>query len=178
MEEIEYCYECDKDVKPIVKCEKNNYTYRGKEFTVVENVHYCPNCNSMLINNNLDNSMYNIYNEYLHLFGLSIEKIKQIRVDLNLSQEMFSKILGWSKKSVVRYENQESIPQGEYLNTYMILNEDPYHIVKLMEMKKNNFSKDEYYKILNSLPFTNTYKTINAILYILKNNTLCETSLI
>lgn len=177
MGKMEYCYECDKDVIAIVKREKNNYTYRGKSFMVIEEVRYCPHCHSELLNNNLDNSMYNIYNAYLELFDLSFEKIKEIRTSLNLSQEVFSKILGWSKKSIVRYENNDSIPQGEYLNTYMILNENPYYIVKLLERQKNNFSTEEYFKILNMLPFNEMYKTINAVLYILKDNKLCETLL-
>mgnify|MGYP005887589319 FL=1 len=96
---------------------------------------------------------------------------------MNLSQEVFSKILGWSKKSIVRYENSDSVPQGEYLNTYMILNENPYYIVKLLERQKNNFTEEEYYKILSILPFSKVYKTVNTILYLLKNNKLCETSL-
>lgn len=177
MEKLEYCYECDKDVEPIIKEEKNKYTYRDKDFMVCEEVRYCPYCNSELVNDNLNDAMYNIYNSYLQLFDLSFKKIKEIRINLNLSQELFSKILGWSKKSVVRYENNDSIPQGEYLNTYMILNENPYYIVKLLERKKDNFSKEDYYRILNILPFKEIYKTINTILYMLKDNRLCETSL-
>ena len=37
--------------------------------------------------------------------------------------------------------------------------------------------KEEYYKILSILPFSKEYKTVNTILYLLKNNKLCETSL-
>lgn len=177
MERLEYCYECNKDVNPTIKTEKNKYTYRGKEFLVVEEVHYCPKCGNILINDNFDNDMYKIYDCYLKLFNLSFEKIKEIRIKLNLSQEVFSKILGWSKKSIVRYENSDSVPQGEYLNTYMILNENPYYIVKLLERQKNNFTEEEYYKILSILPFSKVYKTVNTILYLLKNNKLCETSL-
>lgn len=177
MERLEYCYECNKDVKSNIKTEKNKYTYRGKEFLVVEEVHYCPKCGNILINDNFDNDMYKIYDCYLKLFDLSFEKIKEIRTNLNLSQEVFSKILGWSKKSIVRYENNDSVPQGEYLNTYMILNENPYYIVKLLERQKNNFTEEDYYKILSILPFSKVYKTVNTILYLLKNNKLCETSL-
>ena len=176
MKIIEYCYECNEDVEPIIKCEKNNYTYREKEFTVIENVHYCPICNSELLNDNLDSSMYNIYNSYLELFDLSFKKIKEIRTNLNLSQEIMSKILGWSKKSIVRYENAESVPQGEYLNMYIRLNENPFYIIKLLEKQKNYLNNEEYYKILRLLPFYDKYKTINSILYLLNNNSLYETS--
>ena len=80
MERLEYCYECNKDVNPTIKTEKNKYTYRGKEFLVVEEVHYCPKCGNILINDNFDNDMYKIYDCYLKLFNLSFEKIKEIRI--------------------------------------------------------------------------------------------------
>ena len=70
MKRIEYCFECNKDVEVIIKCEKNSYTFREKEFIVVEENHYCPICNTELLNDTLDNSMYNIYNEYLMIRGL------------------------------------------------------------------------------------------------------------
>ncbi len=80
------------------------------------------------------------------------------------------------KKSIVRYENSDSVPQGEYLNTYMILNENLLYC-KIIRKTKNNFTEEEYYKILSILPFSKVYKTVNTILYLLKNNKLCETSL-
>lgn len=52
---------------------------------------------------NFDSDMYKIYDCYLNLFDLLFEKIKEIRTNLNLSQEVFSKILGWSKKSIIKY---------------------------------------------------------------------------
>ena len=177
MKKIEYCFECDKDVESIIKYEENNYTYRDKEFKVVEEVHYCPICHSELLNDVLDNSMNNIYNGYLKLFDLSFEKLKEIRTKLNLTQELMAKILGWSKKSIVRYENMESVPLGEYLNMYITLNENPFDIVKILERQKHCFEEEEYYKILKTLPFYDKYKTVNSILYLLEDNPLYETSL-
>ncbi len=177
MKRIEYCFECNKDVEVIKKCEKNSYTFREKEFIIVEENHYCPICNTELLNDTLDSSMYNIYNEYLKLFDLSFNKIKGIRTNLNLTQELMAKILGWSKKSIVRYENADSVPQGEYLNMYITLNENPFHIMKILEKQKNIISPEEYYKILKLLPFYDKYKTINSVLYLLKDNSLYETSL-
>ena len=177
MDRYEYCFECNKDVKPDIKTEKNNYTFRDKEFTVVEEVHYCPKCRSQLLNDTMDNSLYKIYDGYLSLFNLSFDKIKKIRTDLNLSQDSFADILNWSKKSIVRYENAQSVPQGEYLNMYVLLNDNPYYIVKLIEKKKEEMGKDKYYKLLRLLPFYDQYKTTNAILYILNNNSMYETNL-
>lgn len=176
MKKIEYCYECDCDVEVITKCEENRYTYRDREFVVLENIDYCPNCNSALLDANLDESMYDIYNGYLKLYDLSFEIFKEIRTKLNLSQDVMSKILGWSKKSIVRYENAESVPQGEYLNIYKKLKDNIFYIIKILENKKEELG-EEYYDILKKLPFYDKYKTVNSVLYLLDNNSLYETSL-
>lgn len=136
MKRLDYCRECNKDVVPVIRCEENNYTYRNKEFTVIENIHYWPLCNTELLNANLDSSMYKIYDGYLKLFNLSFDKLKKIRTSLNHSQELMAKILSWSKKSIVRYENAESVPQGEYLNMYIALNENPYYIMKILKRER------------------------------------------
>ena len=134
MEEKCYCYKCDVDVIPKCVTETNDYTFRGKEFKVKEVILRCPKCNSELFTDDVvDKSMHEIYNMYLKLFDLSFEKLVSIRKNLNLSQELMSRILGWSKKSIVRYENFESVPQGEYLNMYIELNNNPYLIVKILE---------------------------------------------
>lgn len=173
-----YCYQCDVFVKPNKKQVKTNYTYRGKTFEVSEDAFLCPKCkNELLQEDILDNAFENIYNEYLKLYNLSFEKIKEIRKDLNLTQEQMAKIFGWSKKSIVRYENADSIPQGEYLNTYLTLNENPFYIIKVLERSKSVIDNEEYYKILKGLPFYDQYKTINTALYLLDDNDLYETSL-
>lgn len=173
-----YCYHCDSVVESEKQINKNTYSFRGKDFYVKETILFCPTCkNELLQDDMLDNSLNNIYNEYLKLFNLSFEKIKRIRKDLKLTQEQMSKILGWSKKSIVRYENAESIPQGEYLNTYMTLNDNPFYLIKVLERNKNMLDEDEYYKLLESLPFYDEYKIINSVLYLLDDNSLYETSL-
>ena len=110
-----YCYNCDKDVNPNIINQVNTYTVHKCEVKVFEESFECPFCKSELINDNLDKSLYNIYNEYLKLHNLSFCKLKQIRNSYNLSQELFAKALGWSKRTIVRYENAESLPQNQYL---------------------------------------------------------------
>ncbi len=173
-----YCYNCNTYVEAKQKKEKNVYEFRGKSFEVEETIVYCPNCDLELLPDEvLDNEMNKIYNAYLNLFDLSFKKIKEIRNRLNISQETMAKILGWSKKSIVRYETGESIPQGEYLETYISLQKDPFLIIKLLEKKKKDFKEQEYYNILKKLPFYEEYKAINAVLYILENNPIYETAL-
>ena len=35
MERLEYCYECNKDVNPTIKTEKNKYTYLTNEHLAI-----------------------------------------------------------------------------------------------------------------------------------------------
>lgn len=173
-----YCYNCDIEVELKKEKIKTNYSYRGKNFEVEEEVLVCSKCDKEIFNDEtLDSSFEKIYNEYLKIYNLSFARIKEIRKELKLSQDKMSKILNWSKKSIVRYENAESIPQGEYLNMYITLNENPFYIIKVLERNKIEIGLEEYYKILHELPFFDEYKTINAALYLLKDNELCETSL-
>lgn len=173
-----YCYNCNTFVDAKQRKEKNVYEFRGKSFEVEETIVYCPNCELELLPDEiLDSEMNKIYDSYLKLFGLSFNKIKKVRTNLNISQEIMSKILGWSKKSIVRYETGESIPQGEYLETYISLQKDPFLIMKFLEKKKKIFEEKEYYNILEKLPFYEEYKAINAVLYILENNPMYETNL-
>ena len=67
-----YCYDCNKDVNVIEKVKKEKYQYRHKDFFVTEKVYLCPNCNNKLIDEELDNSLYNIYNGFLKLYNLSL----------------------------------------------------------------------------------------------------------
>lgn len=178
MMEKYYCYNCNKDIVPLSKEEVNTYTFRDKCFDVTEVIAVCPNCQCELLGDSLlDSSMNKIYDAYLELFDLSFSMLKEIRTNLNLSQELMAKILGWSKKSIVRYENAESVPQGEYLNMYIRLKEDPFYIMKILEGQRLIFDEKEYYKIIDKLPFYDKYKTVNTILYLLEDNSLYQTSL-
>ena len=113
-----YCYKCDKDVDVISKKEKREYTIHNVSFDVNETVYYCSTCGLELINDTLDNDLKNITNTYLKQYDLSVDKFKQIRESLNLSQELFAKALGWSKNDVVCYENSQKLPSIERLNIY------------------------------------------------------------
>ena len=89
-----YCFNCDKDVKPLCTIQNNTYVVRHKTVHVEEQIFKCPFCENELINDNLNESLHNIYNAYLKLFELSFEELKEIRSFYNLSQELFSKALG------------------------------------------------------------------------------------
>lgn len=177
MEKKMYCFNCNKDVVPKTKVEKNVYIVHKEEILVEEEVFSCPYCELELLNEQLDNSLYNIYNEYLKKHNLSFKTLKEIRNSYNLSQELFAKALGWSKKTIVRYENAESLPQNQYLAIYKKIFNNKYEFLKILKDNKKLIDNKTYYKIYNAVNAEMDLKTINVFLYVLNNNYLTKTQI-
>lgn len=176
MKKFIYCYNCDRDVEPEVKNEKNTYIVHKQTVIVDEEILICPHCKNELIND-LDNSLYNIYNEYLKMYDLSFDKFKEIRKSFNLSQDLFAKALGWSKKTIVRYENAESLPQNQFLLTYKKISNNKDEFLNILKSNKPSISNEIYFKIYNLINVELDLKTINVFLFILKNNFLTKTQI-
>lgn len=172
-----YCFNCNKDVLPSENIQENTYIVRKKEVVVKEEVLTCPYCNNELINDNLSESLYLIYNEYLKLYGLSFEKLKEIRKSYNLSQELFAKALNWGKKTITRYEKAESLPQSQYLAIYKKIENDKNEFINILKSNKSNMDDKTYFKIYDSINTELDLKTINVFLYVLKNNFLTKTQI-
>lgn len=177
MEKKIYCFNCNKDVKPKSKKEKNTYIVHKHEVIVEEEVFTCPYCENELMNETLDNSLYNIYNEYLKKQKLSFEKLKEIRNSFNLSQELFAKALGWSKRTIVRYENAESLPQNQYLGVYKKILNNKNEFLNILKNNKSSIDNETYFKIYDAINAELDLKTINVFLYVLKNNFLTKTQI-
>lgn len=177
MKEKMYCYNCDSYVDAIQSKQINTYTIHNKDITIEEPCYKCKKCQEELIDETLDVSLNHIYNKYLEIYNLSIEKFKLIRNSLNLSQELFAKALGWSKKTVTRYELGQSLPQNEYLTVYQKLQKNKDEILKILNNNKDFISQKEYYTIIKKVNTKFPLKTIHTFLYILKNNPLYETQL-
>ena len=161
-----YCYNCNLDVDAQAKKEKRSYSYREHHFSIMEEVFYCPNCGLELVDN-LDDDLARIYDGYLNLFGLSLSSFKKIRESLHLDCKRFAKALGWAYKSIYRYENGESIPEGEYLSVYIKLHKNKDYILEKLYQNRINLTNDEYYDILNRINLKFDIKSRNVILYIL-----------
>jgi len=172
-----YCYMCNKDVEPLIKKEKNKYFVHKDEVIVNEEIFTCPCCKTELFDETLDNSLYIIYNEYLKKFNLSFETIKNIRKSFNLSQELFAKALGWSKRTVIRYENAESLPNKKNLAIYNSIKKNKNEFINILNNNKMSLKKEEYCKIYNLISTDLNLKTINTFLYVLKNNFLSKTQI-
>ena len=171
-----YCFDCNKDVIPNCTKQNNTYVIHKQDVTVEEDIFICPFCKNEL-NENLDNSLYKIYNEYLKLHNLSFETLKEIRNSYNLSQEMFAKALGWSKRTIVRYENGESLPQNQYLSIYKKIHNNKLEFLNILKTNRSFFDKNEYFKIYNLINAELDIKTIHTFLYVLKNNFLTKTQI-
>ena len=172
-----YCYNCKKDVFPDIKKEDNVYVVHNEKIKVKESILLCPNCKSELIDDNLDEALTNIYNYYLKKYDLSLESFKEIRNSYNLSQDLFAKALNWSKRSIIRYENGDSLPPKQYLKIYQKIAKDKNAFIKIVLNNKDTMAEKTYYKIFSLINADFDYKTINTFLYILKDNYLNKTQI-
>ena len=172
-----YCWYCDKDIVPVKKKEDNEYVIRGEKVRVHEKLSVCPICGNQIDDGTMDDQLRAGYDAYLNLFGLSFQKFKDIRESYHLSQELFAKALGWGKKTIVRYENVESLPQVQYLQVYKKIENDKIEFIKILNMNKQSIEEKTYNKICSLIGYQENLKNENAILYLLKNNGLNITQL-
>lgn len=172
-----YCWYCDKDIIPITKEEDNEYTIRGKKIKLHEKLPFCPICGNQVDDGTMDEQLRAGYDAYLNLFGLSFQKFKDIRESYHLSQELFAKALGWGKKTIVRYENVESLPQVQYLQIYKRIENNKEEFIKILNANKPLINKETYNKICSLIDYDVNIKNNNVILYLLKGNSLNITQL-
>lgn len=172
-----YCYNCDCLRTFEIKKEKSTYKIHNISFDVIEDVYYCSKCMEELVNDDLNNKLKKVYNTYLNFYNLSFEKFKKIRESYHLSQEDFAKTLGWSKKTIVRYENEQSLPLPDYLLTYSKIQNNKMEFLKILNERKIIIGDNDYYKILNKVKIDIDPKTINVLLYLLKDNSLNKTQI-
>ena len=172
-----YCFNCNKNIDYIEKKEQKKYSFRGNEYIIDNTIKVCPICNQevCLDMDDIESNDFfeKLYNKYLEQYNLNLNSFREIRKKYNLTQEQFSKILGWSKKSINRYENNQSIPQGEYLNLYKKLNENNNEIISII----NNSNIENKENILSQIKLDYSYKDCNLVSLILKNKKLYLTQL-
>ena len=171
----EYCFNCGKEIEYIKKHELVHHIIHGVEFDINQDVYYCKDCGEEIDVGNMDEELKSTIKGYFNYFG--INNPSDMRMKYNLTQELFAKIVGWSKKTIVRYENGQSLPQREYMNTYMQLNFDPFKLYSMVENKKEELN-DEYRTIIERLKDDDYFKGANLLLYILKQKPLYRIQLI
>lgn len=135
-----------------IKNHEHIYQIKGKEIKFNSDRRFCSKCNSLVYDEKLDNTAsekgIEIYNK---LYGVPKEEIIALRKKYNLSQELFSKVIGCAKKTLISYEKGVSIPNDSYLILIKILIANPEIIANLVEANKIQFTDKEYNKINNKI---------------------------
>jgi len=171
-----YCFQCNKENEYYIKQEYDEYELHGVEFKVKQNNYYCAVCNDEIDGGNMQEKMDKMCLGYLEHFGLSYDKLIKIRKRYNLTQEEFSKVLGWSNKSIVRYEKGQSLPQREYINTYLELEMNPYKLFYMVENQKEALGSS-YNAIIDKFKCNNYCKGLYLLLYFLNKKNLYKTQI-
>ena len=135
-----------------IKNHEHIYQIKGKEIKFNSDRRFCSKCNNLVYDEKLDNIAsekgIEIFNK---LYGVPKEEIIALRKKYNLSQELFSKVIGCAKKTLISYEKGVSIPNDSYLILIKSLIANPEIITNLVEANKVQFTDKEYNKINNKI---------------------------
>ena len=99
-----FCSTCGDFVSSFIQNVTETFNVRGIDITITSPARICENCGAIIFDAVLDDEKLKlVYRGYRKLKGmLQPEEIRAIREKRNLTQEEFSKILGFN---VARYEN-------------------------------------------------------------------------
>ena len=128
-----------------IKDYKHTYTIKGQKINLKSKRRFCSNCNNLVYDEVLDNEttkkVIELYNES---FGIDVDKLKEIRKEFGLSLELFSRIIGCAKKTLISYEKGDSIPNDCYAIIIKSLIDKPEIINTLISVNKCEFNNKEY----------------------------------
>lgn len=141
---------------------EHNYNIKGKEIKFISTRRFCQECDSLVYDAELDNEAsrkaIEIYNRN---YGICKDDIVNLRNKYNLSQELFSKIIGCAKKTLVSYEKGTAIPNDNYIIIINALISKPDTIINLIESNKKQFTDREYCRIQEKISkFSNNEKQL------------------
>lgn len=141
---------CDicKSQETYIKDYEHNYNIKGKNISFIAKRRFCKLCNSLVYDSDLDNKASEIaINKYNEEYGITKEEIIDLRNRFNLSQELFAKIIGCAKKTLISYEKGKSIPNDSYLIILRSLLSKPETIKTIIDANKEQFTEKEFNKI-------------------------------
>lgn len=163
------CDNCKCD-ETYVKNYEHNYVIKGKNINFTSERRFCSRCNSLVYDAELDNRSselaISLYNKE---YGISKEDIIKLRKMFNLSQSLFSKIIGCAKKTLISYEKGKSIPNDSYLIILKSLMSSPETILTMIDANKEQFTSREVDKLNSNLSFMLTNNERSFILDIDNN---------
>lgn len=135
-----------------IKDYEHNYFIRDKEIKFVAPRRFCSKCNSLVYDSELDNNAGSIAIDlYNQQYGIPKEKIIELRNNFELSQDLFSKIIGCAKKTLISYEKGSALPNDNYIILINSLIAKPETLATLVEANKGQFTEKEYNKIQKGL---------------------------
>jgi putative zinc finger/helix-turn-helix YgiT family protein len=156
---IVFCDECN--------CEKNSkvverpatYTFKNETFEIIERALVCSECGADLYDEILDGqTMQTLTELYSERIGLSLEEIKSIREQYGFSMDLFSRILGWSKATIVRYETGKYIPTSSHMMILKNLKDKPELLDEFYKSNSHKFNEKEQEKIIQKLNYNDQTK--------------------
>lgn len=131
-----------------IKDYEHNYNIKGKNISFIAKRRFCKSCNNLVYDSDLDNRAFEIaINKYNEEYGITKEEIIDLRGRFNLSQELFAKVIGCAKKTLISYEKGKSIPNDSYLIILRSLLSKPETIKTIIDANKEQFTEKEYKKI-------------------------------
>lgn len=154
-----YCDICGKEVVATVKERSNSYTFKGVTFAIDERVLQC-SCGEDLYDEVLDSeTMKKLVSLYQERVGLSLEEIKAVRSQYALSMELFSRILGWSKATIARYESGNYLPDSTHMHVLVQLKRHPEIIEDFYKRHIYKFN-DKEQKRINEILINKIQETV------------------
>ncbi|MFC7394093.1 type II TA system antitoxin MqsA family protein [Scopulibacillus cellulosilyticus] len=165
-----YCDNCRCDVEAKIVERNSTYTFKGETFEINERVLIC-SCGEELYDEVLDSETMKILTRmYEERIGLSLKDIKTIRNQYGLSMELFARILGWSKSTIVRYETGKYIPDSSHMTILKRLKDHPEVIDEYYKLNKHKFNEKEQEKINKKLSNTDEIKVEKSLVDTLNVN--------
>lgn len=141
---------CDicESTETYIKDFNHKYIIKNEVIEFINKRRFCKKCNNLIYDKELDNQVSSkAINMYNKKFGINKDDLVALRRSYNLSQELFAKIIGCAKKTIISYEQGKSIPNDSYLSTLKTLLAKPERIIDIIESNKDRFSEKEYVKI-------------------------------
>lgn len=158
------CDNCG-SIDTYVKELEQSYIIKGHPISLISKRRFCLKCNSLVYDEDLDNKTtemaIDIYNKQ---YGIDKNKIIELRKKYNLSQELFSKVIGCAKKTLISYEKGTSIPNDNYLIILKSLLLKPELILTILSANKEQFTSKEYSRINSKLPIFKSNNTSQLLL--------------
>lgn len=135
-----------------VKKHDHEYSIKGKKITFSADRKFCSKCNNLVYDEEFDNIVsmiaIKVYNE---LYGIKSAEIVNLRKSFGLSQELFSKVLGCAKKTLISYEKGTSIPNDSYAIIINSLLANPETIFTIINANRSQFTDKEFERLCEKL---------------------------